>query len=110
MQKTSERRMMILEYISVRRFVKMQEIAYDFDISLRTAKADVQILSCSHPIITKQGGGGGVKAADGWYLSRRYLSDDQETLLRSLLPKLQPEDRKTMQTILDTFAKPKARE
>lgn len=110
MQKTSERRMMILEYISDRRFVKMQEIAYDFDISLRTAKADVQILSCSHPIITKQGGGGGVKAADGWYLSRRYLRDDQETLLRSLLPELQPEDRKTMQTILDTFAKPKARE
>ena len=107
MRNTTERRQLILEFISDRRVVKMQEIAEEFGICLRTAKADVQLLACSYPIITQQGGGGGVKAMDGWYLSRRYLHDDQEALLRSLLPGLQPEEQKTMEQILLAFAKPK---
>ena len=110
MRNTTERRQQILEYISDRRVVTMQEIANEFGICRRTAKADVQILSCSHPIITQKGGGGGVRAMDGWYLSNRYLHDDQEKLLRSLLPGLQPEDQETMQQILTAFAKPKIKE
>ncbi len=107
MQSTNERRQLILEFISDRRFVKMQMIADEFGISLRTAKADVQILSCSYPIITENWRGGGVRAMDGWYLSHRYLHDDQEALLRSLLPGLAPEEQKTMEQILTAFAKPK---
>ena len=110
MRNTTERRQQILEYISDRRVVTMQEIADEFDICLRTAKADVQLLSCSHPIYTQQGGGGGVRAMDGWYLSRRYLHDDQEALLRSLLPGLQPDQQKTMESILAAFAKPSVKE
>ncbi len=110
MRNTTERRQQILEYISDRRVVTMQEIADEFDICLRTAKADVQLLSSSPPIYTQQGGGGGVRAMDGWYLSRRYLHDDQEALLRSLLPGLQPEQQETMQRILSAFAKPSVKE
>ena len=43
---------------------------------------------------------------DGWYVNKRYMTADQEALLRKLLPGLQPEDQKTMQSILDAFAKP----
>ncbi len=110
MRNTSERRQAILEFISDRRVATMQEIADEFNICLRTAKSDVQILSCSHPIITQQGNGGGVRAMDGWYISRRYLHEDQESLLRSLLPGLQPEQQKTMEAILAAFAKPSVRE
>ena len=110
MRNTTERRQLILEYISDRRTVTIQEIVEEFGICLRTAKADVQLLSCSHPIITIQGHGGGVRAMDGWYLSRRYLHDDQEALLRSLLPGLQPEQQKTMEAILTAFAKPNTKE
>ena len=106
MQNTTERRQLILESISDNRCVKMQQIADMFGICLRTAKTDVQILSCSYPIITEDGRAGGVRAMDGWYLSRRYLHEDQEKLLRTLLAGLQPEDQKTMQSILDAFAKP----
>ena len=73
MQNTTERRQLILEFISDNRCVKMQQIADTFGICLRTAKTDVQILSCSYPIITEDGRAGGVRAMDGWYLSRRYL-------------------------------------
>lgn len=63
-------------------------------------------VSCSYPIVTENWRGGGVRAMDGWYLSRRYLHDDQEALLRSLLPGLQPEQQETMKSILSAFAKP----
>lgn len=110
MRSTAERRQLILEYISDRRFVKMQEIADEFGICLRTAKSDVQLLSCSYPIVTENWRGGGVRAMDGWYLSRRYLHDDQEALLRELMPGLQPDKQEVLQQILTAFAKPKIKE
>ena len=106
MQSTTERRQQILEYISDNRIVTLQNIMDEFSISRSTVKRDIQILSCSHPIYTQKGGAGGVYAMEGWYLSRRYLHDDQEALLRSLLPGLQPEQAKTMEAILTAFAKP----
>ena len=110
MQYTTERRQQILEYISDNRIVTLQNIMDEFNISKNTAMRDVQLLACSHPIITIQGHGGGIRAMDGWYLSRRYLHDDQEALLRSLLPGLQPEQQKTMEAILTAFAKPNTKE
>ena len=106
MQSATERRQLVLEFISDQRKVSMEDIMHEFDISRSTAKRDVQLLSCSYPIITEDGRAGGVRAMDGWYLSRRYLHEDQEKLLRTLLAGLQPEDQKTMQSILDAFAKP----
>ncbi len=110
MQSTTERRQLILEYISDHRQIQIQDLMNEFGISRATAKRDIQILSCSHPIYTQQGGGGGVRAMDGWYVSRRYLNDDQEALLRSLLPGLQPKQQETMQRILSAFAKPSVKE
>ena len=107
MQSATERRQLILEYISDHRHVQIQDIMNEFEISDSTARRDIQILSCSHPILTVQGNGGGVRAMDGWYLSRRYLHDDQEALLRKLLPGLQPDEQATMQRILSAFAKPR---
>ena len=106
MQSATERRQDVLYYISDRRRVTYQEIADEFGVSFNTARRDVELLACSYPIDVVNGKGGGVRAMDGWYLSRRYLHEDQEKLLRTLLAGLQPEDQKTMQSILDAFAKP----
>ena len=106
MQSATERRQLVLEFISDQRKVSMEDIMHECDISRSTAKRDVQLLSCSYPIVTENWRGGGVRAMDGWYLSRRYLHDDQEALLRSLLPGLQPEQQETMKSILSAFAKP----
>ena len=107
MQSATERRQLILEFISDRRHVKMPDLMNEFHISRNTAKRDVQLLAGSSPIYTQTSGAGGVFAMDGWYLCRRYLREDQEALLRSLLSGLQPEQQKTMQRILTAFAKPK---
>ena len=106
MQSTTERRQLILEYISDKRCVKINDIVNEFHICEKTARNDVQLLSCSYPIITENWRGGGVRAMDGWYVSKRFLHDDQENLLRSLLPGLQPDKQKIMEGILAAFAKP----
>lgn len=110
MQNTTERRQLILEAISDRRHVAIAALAEDFGVSRRTVERDIEILACSYPIFTESWRGGGVRAMDGWYASKRYLTDAQEALLRKLAAGLQPEDQKTMESILTAFAKPQVKE
>jgi len=110
MQSTTERRQMIIEEISTWRHITIPALAEEFGVCRRTVERDIEVLSCSYPIFTENCRGGGVRAMDGWYLSRQYLHDDQEELLRRLITGLQPEDQKTMQRILDAFAKPHTKE
>jgi predicted DNA-binding transcriptional regulator YafY len=107
MQNTTERRQEILYFISDRRKVTLQEIADEFNIGIATVKRDVQILMCSHPIDAVQGKGGGIRAMDGWYANKRYLTESQEKALEDVLNGLQP-DMDMIQSILTAFAKPKA--
>lgn len=107
----TERRQRILEYLSDYRHATYSELANEFGVSKNTIVTDIVELSCSAPIFTTAGRyGGGIRVADGWYVGRRYLRDDQEQLLRGLMDGLQPEDQKTMQAILTAFAKPKVKE
>ena len=110
MQNATERRMDIMYYISDRRRTTYQEIADQFNIGYKTAQRDVEILMCSYPIDAVKGKGGGIRAMDGWYASRRYLTDKQETLLRELITGLQPDQQEIMQSILTAFAKPQIKE
>ena len=110
MQNATERRQEMLYYISDHRRVTYDELANEFNISYRTAQRDVEYLMCSYPITTVNCRGGGIRAMDGWYASKRYLTDAQEALLRKLTEGLQPEDQKTMESILTAFAKPQVKE
>ena len=83
MQSAIERRQQVLEAISDRRAERIENLASEFGVSRRTIERDILVLSCSYPIVTVQGAAGGVRAMDGWYVTRRYLNDDQEALLRS---------------------------
>ena len=44
MQSATERRQLVLEFISDQRKVSMEDIMHEFDISRSTAKRDVQLL------------------------------------------------------------------
>lgn len=110
MQSAIERRQMILEALSDRRFETREALAQEFGVSKRTIERDIEVLTCSAPIYTVQGGGGGIRVADGWYIGRRYLRAEQEQLLRELMDGLQPEQQKTMQSILSSFAMPRVKE
>jgi predicted DNA-binding transcriptional regulator YafY len=97
---------MILEYLLEHRETTRFELSNHFNVSLRTIERDILILSCSYPIITIQGGGGGIKIADGYRLGMKYLSESQAALLEQLSETLSGKDLEIMQSILKIFSKP----
>ena len=74
MLKANERRQKILEILCVRRQETMENLAQEFNVTIRTIRNDIEELTLAHPIETVRGRyGGGVRVADGYYLGRKYL-------------------------------------
>ena len=69
---------------------------------MSTMRRDILIRSCSYPITTFQGGGGGIKIAEGYRLGMKY----QKALLERLSESLSGEELVTMHSILKTFSNP----
>lgn len=108
MQSTNERRQRILETLNVRRSETLQNLANEFGVTVRTIQNDIEVLSCSAPIYTVQGRGGGIRVSERWYISRIYLQKEQEEFLRSLLDRLPSQEQRIVRSILTTFARPRA--
>lgn len=105
MLKANERRQKILEILCVRRQETMENLAQEFNVTIRTIRNDIEELTLAHPIETVRGRyGGGVRVADGYYLGRKYLKPDQQELLKRLSENLTGEDLATMNSILSEFA------
>ena len=63
MQSALDRRQAILELLSDRRQTTLDSLALEFGVSKMTIRRDIEILSCSAPIYTLQGNGGGIRVA-----------------------------------------------
>lgn len=99
----SERRKEILEVLCSRRTEIIDNLAFEFNVSRRTIRYDIEILSLDYPIYTSKGNGGGVYVDDNFKLGKSYLKDSQKALLENLLPTLNGKDAEVMKSILDTF-------
>ena len=107
MRATADRRLAIRGYISERRQTTIAELIQEFHVSKSTVLRDLEALTENTSFYTTPGNGGGIHATEGWYASRRYLSANQEALLRRLETGLQTEsEKKLMESILLAFAKP----
>ena len=107
MRNPSERRMSIIETLSERRSDSIDNLAFEFGVSRRTMRNDIEILSLSFPLYTIPGSRGGVFVADGFSLGKRYLTNEQTDLLMRLIPTLSGSDADIMKSILQTFGLPK---
>ncbi len=110
MQSTTERRQSILEHLCECRRDNVVRLATEFGVSERTIRNDIVVLSCSYPIYTQQGYGGGVLIAEGFRLGKKYLTVEQEDLLKRIRNLLAEEDRKILDSVLKTFTLPQAGE
>ena len=106
MTSTTERRQLVLEYLLDHRCTTLNTLCMEFDVSMSTMRRDILILSCSYPITTIQGGGGGIRIADGYRLGMKYMTSKQTTLLEKLSEDLSGDDLVTMRSILKTFSNP----
>ena len=106
MRCTTERRQLVLEYLLDQRHTTLDALCKEFEVSMSTMRRDILILSCSYPITTFQGGGGGIKIAEGYRLGMKYMTSKQKALLERLSESLSGEELVTMHSILKTFSNP----
>lgn len=106
----NERRMQILDVLCDRRHESIDNLAFEFGVSRRTIRYDIEILTCSYPIYTTQGNGGGVHVVDGYRRGKQYLSDKESDLLEKLAARLSGEDFATMQAILKKYKEPRRKD
>lgn len=81
---TAERRQKILILLCRRRHDTIENLASEFGVSERTIRRDVEALSATDPIYTQTGRHGGVYVADGYYLDRQYMSNEEISLLKKV--------------------------
>ena len=106
MKSTSERRQLILEKLSERRYDTIDNLSFEFGVSRRTMRYDLEVLSCSYPILTVKGHKGGVYIDEGFRLGKKYLTSKQTALLEKLALTLEGEDLLIINQILLTFRNP----
>lgn len=99
----SERRNAILEDLCMRRFERINNLAFQYGVTERTIRNDIMTLSLEYPIYTAQGNGGGIYVDKNFRLGRVYLKNEQQELLERLLPGLDGKDAEVMKAILKTF-------
>ena len=107
MRTANERRQEIIEILCEKRFVKSDYLAEIFGVSRQTICSDIAILTASYPLETKEGKTGGVYLADGYYIGKQYLTDEQENVLRELTGTVNESQAMILQSILSKFGKPK---
>ena len=101
----NERRQEIMETLCHRRQETMKNLAFEFGVSVRTIRNDIDLLSLSYPIETVRGRyGGGVLVMDGFYMHNKYLNTNQKELLERLSAQLAGNDFAIMDSILKDFA------
>ncbi len=105
MKSTIERRQRIIEILNMRRSEKIENLAFEFDVTRRTIENDIQVLSCSYPIDTKTGPTGCVYVQDGFDLYERYLTARQFEVLEELKGVATGEQAKVLETILRSFGR-----
>ena len=107
MRTTFERRQEMAEFLSDYRKSTVPYLAEYFEVSEKTIRRDLTVLSESVPVYLLAGQNGGVFVDEHWYLGRRYFTEDQSNLLKQLIPGLQPEEQEILRKMLVTFEKPK---
>ena len=104
--KAEERRRQILIILSERRSTKINNLAFELTVSRRTIINDLFELSLYYPIYTVSGRyGGGVYVDKDWSLGKKYLTSQQEAVLKLLKKNLEGENQKVLEAIINNFSK-----
>ena len=112
----TERRNAILKTLCRRRYETIGNLAMEFEVSERTIRRDIEILSYTEPIYTQTGRhAGGVYVVEGYHMDRMYMSEEEIAVLQKIKDTayqnnsglLLPGEAKTLERIICAYAKPK---
>lgn len=111
----TERRNAILKALCRRRYETISNLATEFEVSERTIRRDIDVLSCTEPIYTQPGRYGGVYVMDEYRMDRMYMSEEETDVLCKIrdTQKVQrtgfllPGEYAILERIICAYAKPK---
>lgn len=112
---TAERRTEIMRILCQRRCETINNLASEFSVSKRTISRDIETLSLTEPIYTKQGKyGGGVYVEEDFYMSRMYMSERELAVLQKMADSVDAEtvcgldtaERLILKNIISQYTKP----
>ena len=112
---TYERRAAILRLLCKRRHETIKNLAFEFDVSERTIRRDIEALSYREPIYTQPGKyGGGVYVTDNYHMDRMYFRETERNVLYKLLDcvenkkrcDLTEEETVIFKRIIENYTKP----
>lgn len=113
---TAERRIEILKLLCRRGYETAGNLAFEFGVSERTIRRDIEVLSRNNPIYTKSGGhSGGIYIVEGYTPDRMYMSDAEIYVLKKLYTATQADsvltadERKTLESLISLYSKPKTK-
>ena len=82
----SERRSEIVRLLCRRRFETVDNLAFEFGVSERTIRRDIEVLSLTVPLYTQSGRyGGGVYIEENYKMDRMYMTVPETQLLKKIL-------------------------
>jgi len=101
--RTDERRAEIIRILESRRRETMSNLAFIFNVSVRTICYDIDILTALHPIETVRGKGGCVKLSEDYRSYQNILSDEQQEVLIEITPLLNKRQAVVVQELLRAY-------
>lgn len=106
----NERRNEIMRILMGRRHETMRHLADELDVTDRTIRTDITILTVDYPLETVRGNGGCVKVADWYHPHRNIFSQEQQNLLINLLSKADNSEQKILREMICAYGSPAVRE
>ena len=101
-----ERRQAILEALCIRRRDKIENLAFEFEVSEKTIRRDLLELSLSYPVYTVTGRyHSGVYIADDYYLGKQYLSGEELQTIISLMDKADDDQKRVLEGMIKQFGR-----
>ncbi|MCD8180899.1 MAG: HTH domain-containing protein [Firmicutes bacterium] len=100
----SERRTKILEHLALKKISTYSELAETFNVSVNTISRDIDYLSRTAPIYTKQGNNGGVYILPEYRSYKNYLTKKEENCLCGLMKKADEEEKHILNAIIIKFS------
>lgn len=107
MSETFERRLLILQILSVRRFDTIANLAFELKVHKDTIRRDIRELSLHYPLLTTQGHGGGVKIVGNYVHSKQFMTEADHEFFKEITNLLNSDQIEKLNKIIIKFTKPK---
>ena len=106
----NERRAEIIRILTARRKETMRRLAGELDVTMRTIRSDILILTADYPLETLRGNGGCVKVSDWYHPHRNILSSEQQRVLSQMIKNGDEQQAKVLRELLAEYGSPKFRQ